>query len=118
MDLTREPSTIARAAAEEIRALNHRTINAGAFQEPSEIYGTIGGLAQTAQGMPQAIQQIWGHLRAMRDDDAIRMDNDTEPSLEAERVRIELDEARKHLAQAAKRLSRASSTLSHMGGQW
>jgi hypothetical protein len=118
MDLTREPVTIARSAAEEIRALNHRTINRGAFEEPSEIYSTVGGLAQTVQGMPQAIQQIWGHLHAMRDDDAIRMDNDTEASLEVERVRMELDEARKHLAQAAKKLDRASSVLAHMGGQW
>ncbi|MCX5537834.1 hypothetical protein OG785_45590 [Streptomyces sp. NBC_00006] len=118
MDLTREPVAIARSAAEEIRALNHRTINRGAFEEPSEIYSTVGGLAQTVQGVPQAIQQIWGHLRAMRDDDVIRMDNDTDVATAAEEARQELDEARKLLAQAGRKLDRASSVLAHMGGQW
>lgn len=118
MNLNREPATIARSAAEEIRALNHRTIARSAFEEPSEIYSTVNELKQTVWGMPQAIEQIWGELRTMRDADAIRMDNGTDVNEEAEKARVELNGARQLLAQAGAALDRATNTLAHMGGQW
>lgn len=58
MNLNREPAAIARSAAEEIRALNHRVINGSAFEEPSDIYCTVGEIKQAVWGMPQAIEQI------------------------------------------------------------
>lgn len=118
MNLNREPAAIARSAAEEIRALNHRTLGARAFEEPSEIYSTVGELKQAVWGIPQAIEQIWGELRAMRDADAIRIDNGTDVGGETEKARLELNEARQLLAQAGAALDRATSVLSHMGGQW
>jgi hypothetical protein len=118
MDLNREPATIARSAAEEVRALNHRTINGSAFEEPSDIYRTIGEIKQAVWGMPQAIEQIWGELRTMRDADTIRMDNGSDVAEEAEKARQELNEARQLLAKAGTALDRATSVLSHMGGQW
>jgi hypothetical protein len=118
MNLNREPAAIARSAAEEIRALNHRTLGAHAFEEPSEIYSTVGELKQAVWGMPQAIEQIWGELRAMRDASSIRMDNGSDVTEAAETARQELNEARKLLAQAGVALDRATSVLSHMGGQW
>ncbi|MGW0577749.1 hypothetical protein ACWD25_17645 [Streptomyces sp. NPDC002920] len=118
MNLNREPATIARSAAEEIRALNHRTIGGNAFEEPSGIYSTVGEIKQAVWGMPQAIEQIWGELRAMRDADSIRMDNGTTVAEEAETARQHLNEARQLLAQAGKALDRATGILSHMGGQW
>ena len=118
MNLNREPSTIARAAAEEVRALNHRTLDAHVFDEPSQIYNTVNELKQAVWGMPQAIEQTWGELRTMRDADAIRMDNGSSVSEEAEKARLELNEARQLLAKAGAALDRATGVLSHMGGQW
>ena len=118
MNLDREPAAIARAASEEIRTLNHRTIGQRAFEEPSAVYSTVNELKQAVWGMPQAIEQIWGELRAMRDAEVIRMDNDTDATEGAEEARQELNEARQLLAQAATALDRATSVLSHMGGQW
>jgi hypothetical protein len=118
MNLNREPATIARSAAEEIRALNHRTINGNAFEEPSDIYRTVGEIKQAVWGMPQAIEQIWGELRTMRDADTIRMDNGANAAEEVEKSQQELNEARQLLDQAGKALDRATSVLSHMGGQW
>ena len=118
MDLNREPVTIARSAAEEIRALNHRTLGTHAFEEPSEIYSTINEVKQTVWGMPQAIEQIWGELRTMRDADSIRMDNGADVTQAAEEARQELNEARQFLAKAGIALDRATGILSHMGGQW
>jgi hypothetical protein len=118
MNLHRKPVVIAQAAAEEIQALNHRTLGARAFEEPSEIYSTVGELKQAVWGMPQAIEQIWGELRAMRDADTIRMDNGADADGETEKARLELNEAHQLLAQAGAALDRATSVLSHMGGQW
>lgn len=118
MNLNREPATIARGAAEEVRALNHRTIGGNAFEEPSDIYRTVSEVKQTVWGMPQAIEQIWGELKTMKDAGGIRMDNGTDVTEEAERARQELNEARRLLAQAASALDRATGTLAHMGGQW
>jgi hypothetical protein len=118
MNLNREPAAIARDAAEEIRALNHRTGNGRSFEEPAAIYSTVGALGQVVRGMPQAIEQIWRELKVMRDEDAIRMDNLSDPVEGAEKARQDLNDARQHLAQASTALDRATSTLSHMGGQW
>jgi hypothetical protein len=118
MNLNREPAAIARAAAEEIRTLNHRTLGQHAFDEPSAIYSTVNELKQAVWGMPQAIEQTWRELKAMRDEGAIRMDNGTEADEGAEEARQELNEARQLLAQAGAALDRATSVLSHMGGQW
>lgn len=118
MNLNRQPAAIARVAAEEIRALNHRTLGTHAFEEPSEIYSTVGELKQAVWGMPQAIQQIWVELRTLRDENAIRMDNGSNVKEEVEKAREHMNEARQLLAQAGQALERATSTLSHMGGQW
>ena len=117
MNLDREPASIARSAAEEIRTLNHRTLGVHAFEEPSQIYSTINEVKQAVWGMPQAIEQIWGELRTMRDAGTIRMDNGGDVAEEAERARQELNDARQLLAQAGQALDRATQTLSHMGGQ-
>jgi len=118
VNLDREPAAIARSAAEEIRALNHRTLGTHAFEEPSQIYNTINEVKQAVWGMPQAIEQSWCELRTMRDAGNIRMDNDTDVAEGAEKARQELNDARQLLAQAGQALDRATQTLSHMGGQW
>jgi hypothetical protein len=118
MNLNREPATIAQAAAEEIRALNHRSLDAGAFEQPADVYRTVEALAALAHGLPQAIEQTWKQLRAMEQDGAIRMDNGTDVSAEMEKIRLALSEARRLLATGGGFLRDASAALSHMGGQW
>lgn len=118
MNLNRKPAAIAQAAAEEIRALNHRTLDEVAFEEPADVYRAIDSLRQLLQYMPQAIEQTWKHLRNMEQDEAIRMDNGADLSAAMEEARQELNTARQSVASAANSLSRAAQPLSHMGGQW
>lgn len=118
MNLDREASTIADAAAEEVRALNHRTFDTEAFNEPADVYRTVNNLTRLVHGLPQAIEQTWKRLRMMEQDEVIRMDNGTSVQDEMEEARQQLGEARRLLAEAGSQLDRATQTLSHMGGQW
>lgn len=118
MNLNREPVVIAQAAAEEIRTFNHRSLDAGAFEQPSDIYRTVNALTQLVQFMPQAIEQTWKQLRAMEQDGAIRMDNGADVTADMERVRLALSEARRLIATGSGFLNDAGQALSHMGGQW
>jgi len=118
MDLNREPVAIAQAAAEEIRALNHRSLDAGVFEQPADVYRTVDSLTALVRGLPQAIEQTWRQLRAMEQDGAVRMDNGTDVAAEMERVRLALSEARRRLVAGGSYLGDAGQVLSHMGGQW
>ncbi|MGV9888408.1 hypothetical protein [Streptomyces sp. NPDC003395] len=118
MNLNRQPSAIAGAAAEEIRALNHRTMDANAFEQPSDVYRTIGLLLALMQGVPQAIEQTWADLRAMEEADAIRMDDGTDVRERMQEAQAALNEARRLIAASSNFLADATRTLSHMGGQW
>lgn len=118
MNLNRDASAIANAAAEEVRALNHRTFDAQAFNEPADVYRTVSNLTQLVQGLPQAIEQTWKRLRAMEQDGAIRMDNGTDVAKAMEEARQEWNAARQSLATASDFLNRGTQVLSHMGGQW
>jgi hypothetical protein len=118
MNLNREPVDIAKAAAEEIRALNHRTLDAGVFEQPADIYRTVDALTSLTRGLPQAIEQTWKQLRAMEQDGAIRMANGKDVHEETERVRLALSEARRLLATGSGFLTEAGQILCNMGGQW
>lgn len=118
MNLDREASAIADAAAEEVRTFNHRTFDAEAFKEPADVYRTVNNLTRLVHGLPQAIEQTWKRLRMMEQDEVIRMDNGTDVAEEMEKVRQQLSHTRQKLAEAGSALDRATQTLSHMGGQW
>jgi len=118
MNLNREPVAIAQAAAEEVRALNHRSLDAGAFEQPADVYRTVEALAALTHGLPQAIEQAWKQLRAMEQGEAIRMDNGTDLAAEMDRARLALSEARRLLATGGGYLREAAQPLSHMGGKW
>jgi diketogulonate reductase-like aldo/keto reductase len=117
MNLNREPAAIANAAAEEIRALNHRTLDAKAFEQPADVYRTIDALTQFVRYMPQAIEQTWKQLRAMEQQGAIRMDNLSDVDVAMEEARLALSEARRLVATGGGFLNDAAQTLSRMGGQ-
>ena len=117
MNLDRTPAQMASDAAEVIRSLNHRTFDAEAFKEPSDVYRTVNNLTRLVHGLPQVIEQTWKRLRMMEQDDTIRMDNGTDVAEEMEKVRQQLGQARQKLAEAGSDLDRATQALSHMGGQ-
>jgi hypothetical protein len=54
-------------AAEAVRALNHATINPGAYSYPGDVYSVIGELQTLAQRLPQALGQAADALEAMDD---------------------------------------------------
>ncbi|MER5617592.1 hypothetical protein [Streptomyces sp. NPDC002215] len=59
MDLNRSPYAMASAAAEEIRALNHRTLDDHhAYPYPASINETNSALKTLAQRLPQTIGQL------------------------------------------------------------
>lgn len=66
VDLDRTPAQIANTAAEEIRALNHRTLglNTKAYDNAPEVSGVVTALATLVERIPQALQQAEEGLRA------------------------------------------------------
>lgn len=125
MDLTRTPAEIASAAAEETRALNHRTLDPKAFTQPGDVSDVANAVATLVQRLPQTLQQLEAGLEALYDHDAIRLDDIREGyasqkdiSDRVSAVRSALRDAREDLSQAYATLQRATGPLSHMGGRW
>ncbi|MFJ8677265.1 hypothetical protein [Streptomyces sp. NPDC093589] len=118
MDLSRDPSVIASAAAEEVRALNHRTGNPAAYQNPSDISDVVNALATLAERLPQTLQQASAGLRRFEEDQAIRMDDGSDPSEEVTRALGALLNAEESLTIVCAFLKEAASPLSHMGGHF
>ncbi|MFE1271315.1 hypothetical protein [Streptomyces sp. NPDC058758] len=108
MDLDRTPAEIARAAGEQIRALNHRTLTPrAAFTYPSEIQDTVTGLAAVLLGLPQALDQIHQGLDAVNGQQRLYAYNDTN-------VDDLLDDSKTDLLDAVKAVQEASLALQHV----
>lgn len=122
MDLDRTPSAIAHACADELRALNHRTLNAKAYEDAPEVAEVISALATLTERLPQALQQAEAGLRALDGADQIRLDHGNgsrqELSTAVSTVRTSLEYARNDLARAHEQLRAAAGPLSSMGGPW
>jgi len=73
MDLDRTPSQISSAAAEEIRALNHRTLDAKVFENPSDVAYTADGIAAVIQRLPQTLRQLQAGLETLHANQRIRL---------------------------------------------
>lgn len=126
MDLDRTPSQIANAVAEEIRALNHRTLNTKAFDgQPGNVSDTAIAIATLLERLPQALQQLEAGLIQMEDGNRIRLD--TKPLNETSRADIRhevftvtnaLSETRRLLREAHIEIREATGALSHMGGMF
>lgn len=125
MDLNRTPAQIADAAAEELRALNHRTLDAKAFEQPGDVSETVDALARVVQYLPQALRQAEAGLEMLRDGQRIRLDD--KPPAEVsqqdihERVAgvvLALREARVRLSGVDDQMRAAKGPLSHMGAPW
>lgn len=125
MDLNRTPSQIANAAAEEVRALNHRTLDTKAFKQPGDVSDTAIAVASLLERLPQTLQQLEAGLVQLQHADAIRLDTKplagTSPQDIADEVAAvtsALSEARRMLGAARTAMREATGPLSHMGGLW
>lgn len=125
MDLDRTPSQIAHSAAEEIRALNHISLDPKAFKQPGDVSAAADALATLVQRLPQTLAQLEAGLTALQDRQAIRLDDVPADEVSAKEIhdRVfsvvwELREASEGLGRVHERLRKAAGPLSHMGGQW
>jgi hypothetical protein len=118
MDLNREPRQIASAAAEEVRALNHRTLDPKAFTQPGDVSDTANSVASIVERLPQALNQMAAGLSVLEEAGRIRMDDGSQVAVRAEEARQYLMAARDGLDGVLADLRRATGPLSHMGGLW
>ena len=124
MDLDRTPPAIANTAAEEIRALNHRTLglNTKAYKNAPEISEVISALTTLIERMPQALQQAEAGLETLYDRNEIRLaaaDDGQKALADAVfTVTGSLEYARNRVGSVLQDLKSAAGPLSNMGGPW
>lgn len=125
MDLDRTPPQIANSAAEEIRALNHRTLDPKVFNQPGDVSATADALTTLVQRLPQTLAQLEAGLTALQDRRAIRLDDVPADQVSAKDIhdRVfsvvwELRNAVEALGRVHEHLGKAAGPLSHMGGLW
>ena len=118
MDLTKTPGQLATEAAEAIRALNHRTIDAESYDTPPSVGGAAYGLRTLTERLPQSLDQMEAALLRFEAEDGIRMDDGTDPTYAVAECAAALAVARQHLGQLLGELSIVSARTSHMGGHW
>lgn len=118
MDLNRSPQTIGFAVAEEVRALNHRSLDPKAFAQPGDVSDTALALNALVERLPQSLAQLATALRGMEERREIRMDDGTDPGERVSEVLRALLNAQEGLAVVRGALSAATGPLSHMGGHF
>jgi hypothetical protein len=125
VDLSRTPAQIATAAAEELRAFNHRTLEAKAFEQPGDVSEAADALARVVQYLPQALRQLEAGLERLHEEQRIRLD-DKSPAETSQKdifdrvtaVVLALREARVDLSRLDDRMREVKGPLSHMGAPW
>ncbi|MFF8610886.1 hypothetical protein ACF06X_33810 [Streptomyces sp. NPDC015346] len=117
MDLNRSPETIAYAADAEVRALNHRTNDSGAFTYPGEVQATACGLNALLLKLPQALNQLASGLVSVQD----RQDLHTYDNSDADEIVDMSNEdflsAAAHVRKAQAVLQLAVNRLAYLGAQ-
>jgi len=103
VDLDRTPETISYAAAEELRALNHRTLSADVFTYPAEIQSTASGLNKLLQTLPQSLSQLTAGLDHVQQSQTLlsRDDSNVDQTVDEVRAAIASSEAYVKAAQRA-----------------
>lgn len=115
LNLNREPQEMARDASEEIRCLNHRTINRGSYTYPGQVAVTAEGLRDMASRLPQTLQQMRAGLAELEQARQIRMENGSAPGPHVADVNLCLENAERATHSLQRALQEAHSTLFSMG---
>jgi hypothetical protein len=118
MDLTKTPGQLAGDAAEAIRALNHRTLDRKGYSAPPAVGEAAYAIRTLIERLPQSLDQMATALTWFGAEDAIRMDDGTDPHQAVAECAAAIAVGRQHLAQLLDELAVVSSRTSHMGGQW
>ncbi|WP_331756343.1 hypothetical protein OHA04_45520 (plasmid) [Streptomyces sp. NBC_01590] len=126
MDLNREPQQMIRAAAEEVRCLNHGSMDVEAFYgeynvinaAPNQVAGVIMGLYTLFERLPQSVEQAAAALAQLEADEAIRMANGADVNEATSGVLRSLIDAKQAILVAQTHLREASGIASNMGGHF
>lgn len=114
-------AALAWLAAEAIRSINHRTLGApnDALEYPSDAYAVVAGLKATAQGLPQALEQMLHFMNELERHGCL-LHCSGEPSALADELyafRQAITEATNASDRLADALNHAHSALSPLGCQ-
>ena len=110
-----DPTKQARDAAEAIRKLNHATIAPKQPIPAPVISSTVQALEALLTRLPQALDQLSGQLHRDQADDAIRMDDGSDPAAAVAEVRTSLTDTVRAVHAATESLQDAAGLLFNMG---
>jgi hypothetical protein len=108
--------TLARAAAEAIRGLNHATRHQDGLGQPSAAYDVTGALSLAASRLPQLLTQLTGYLEGALAAGRLGCDQGQDPAPNICAARIFLHHARASAAALASALSQAQQQLATVNG--
>jgi hypothetical protein len=108
--------TLARAAAEAIRGLNHATRDHAGLGQPSAAYDVLGALRQAASGLPQLTAQITSYLDQALAAGKLGHDRGEDPAMAVDGAVIFLEDARRSAAALAGDLDAAQQQLARING--
>ena len=108
--------TLARAAAEAIRSLNHATRDHAGLNQPSAAYDVLGALSQAASGLPQLTAQITSYLDQALAAGKLGHDRGEDPALSVDGAVIFLGDARRSAGALAGDLDAAWQQLAPING--
>ncbi|MFC9736059.1 hypothetical protein ACFWG5_34560 [Streptomyces hydrogenans] len=115
MDLDRTPETIAYAAAEELRALNHRTLSSDVFTYPAEVQSTASGLNKLLQTLPQSLSQLTAGLDHVQQSQTLLSRDDTDVEQTVDEVRAAIESSAAHVKAAQRALEDVVNKLAVVG---
>jgi hypothetical protein len=118
VDLERTPETIAYAAAEELRALNHRTLSSDVFTYPAEVQSTASGLNALFQTLPQSLGQLTAGLNHVQQSQTLLSRDDTDVDQTVNEVRAAIASSRAHVKAAQRALQDVVDKLALVGARY
>lgn len=120
----REPSSIAHAAADEVRALNLATASPEGFYDtsgdqdggPSEVSATVQGLLALAEHLPRALEQASRALQHLEEHQVILTTDGSDVGDQVSRALRGLIDAQQAFRMAGVHLREAGVPLARMSG--
>jgi hypothetical protein len=111
-----EPATLARAAAEAVRALNHATLGPDGLAQPADACEVLGELSLTASRIPQLLGQVGRWLAATLAAGRLGCDDSTDPAAAVSGAWLFISDARASAAAPARDLDYAQQQLAAVNG--